>query len=186
MLVSTNPTDGTVLHSYEETSPAEIERRLEVAHRTFLEWRRVSMADRGAILRRLARLLGEDRERLARLMALEMGKPIRQGRAEVDKCAWVSEFYAEHAEEFLRPEPIATDAARSYVAFSPLGAVLAIMPWNFPLWQVFRFAAPAVMAGNVGVLKHASNVSGCALALEELFARAGAPSGVFQAVLIPG
>jgi succinate-semialdehyde dehydrogenase / glutarate-semialdehyde dehydrogenase len=144
------------------------------------------MAERGDLLRRVARRLREEDHRLAQLMALEMGKPVRQGRAEVEKCAWVSDFYAEHAETFLRPEPIVTESARSYVAFLPLGAVLAIMPWNFPFWQVFRFAAPAVMAGNVALLKHAGNVSGCALAIEELFRGAGAPAGLFQTVLLPG
>jgi succinate-semialdehyde dehydrogenase/glutarate-semialdehyde dehydrogenase len=117
-------------------------------------------------------------------MALEMGKPLAQGRAEADKCAWVCDHYAQHAEGFLAPEDVATDATRSYVAFEPLGVVLAVMPWNFPLWQVFRFVAPALMAGNVGVLKHSSNVSGCALALEAILHDAGVPHDVFRTLLV--
>jgi succinate-semialdehyde dehydrogenase/glutarate-semialdehyde dehydrogenase len=117
-------------------------------------------------------------------MAEEMGKPITQGKAESEKCAWVCDYYAEHAEAFLAPEPVETDASKSYVAFKPLGVVLAVMPWNFPFWQVFRFAAPALMAGNVGVLKHASNVPGCALAIEDIFRQAGLPANVFRTLLI--
>jgi succinate-semialdehyde dehydrogenase/glutarate-semialdehyde dehydrogenase len=121
---------------------------------------------------------------LATLMALEMGKPVRQGRAEIEKCAWVCEYYAEHAARFLAPETVATDARRSFVTFQPLGVVLAVMPWNFPFWQVFRFAAPALMAGNAGLLKHASNVCGCALAIEDVFTEAGFPRGVFKTLLV--
>ena len=186
MPVSTNPTDGRVLREYPETPPAEIDRIAEAAHVAFLAWRRQPFSQRGGVLRGVASILKDERQRLAELMALEMGKPVRQGRAEVDKCAWVAEFYAEHAERFLAPESVATDASESYVVFQPLGVVLAIMPWNFPFWQVFRFAAPALMAGNAGLLKHASNVSGCALAVEDVFARAGLPSGLFRTLLVPG
>jgi succinate-semialdehyde dehydrogenase/glutarate-semialdehyde dehydrogenase len=133
---------------------------------------------------RTAALLRERRDALARLMAVEMGKPLAQGRAEADKCALVCEYYAEHAESFLAPETVASDAARSFVTFRPLGVVLAVMPWNFPLWQVFRFAAPALMAGNAGVLKHASNVCGTALAIGEVFRHAGLPAGLFRTLLV--
>jgi succinate-semialdehyde dehydrogenase/glutarate-semialdehyde dehydrogenase len=135
------------------------------------------MRGAAAVLRRGA---GE----LATLMALEMGKPVRQGRAEIEKCAWVCEYYADHAARFLEPETVATDARRSFVTFQPLGVVLAVMPWNFPFWQVFRFAAPALMAGNAGLLKHASNVCGCALAIEDVFTKAAFPRGVFKTLLV--
>ena len=186
MMVSTNPTNGQTIREYEETPPERVLEMMEAAHATFLDWRRTSFSERSALFRRVATLLKEKHQVLAELMALEMGKPVRQGRAEAEKCAWVCEFYAEHAEQFLKPETIPTDAAQSYVAFPPLGAVLAIMPWNFPFWQVFRFAAPSLMAGNSALLKHAGNVTGCALAIEDLFARAGAPRGLFRAVLVPG
>jgi succinate-semialdehyde dehydrogenase/glutarate-semialdehyde dehydrogenase len=129
--------------------------------------------------------LRERKDELAMLMALEMGKPLAQGRAEAEKCAWVCEYYAAEAEGFLRPETIATDATRSFVAFTPLGVVLAVMPWNFPLWQVFRFVAPGLMAGNAGLLKHSSNVSGCALAIEEIVHGAGFPRDLFRTLLVP-
>ncbi len=185
MMVSINPTNSQTIREYEETPPERVEEILETAHRTFLEWRRTSFAERSALFRRVAGLLKEKEQALAELMAFEMGKPVRQGRAEAEKCAWVCEFYAKEAERFLKPEMISTDAAQSYVAFPPLGVVLAIMPWNFPFWQVFRFAAPSLMAGNTVILKHAANVTGCALAIEDLFARAGAPRGLFRAVLVP-
>jgi succinate-semialdehyde dehydrogenase/glutarate-semialdehyde dehydrogenase len=136
-------------------------------------------------MRRLAALLRAERATYGKLMTEEMGKPIAAAEAEADKCAWVCDFFAEHAESFLAPETIATDASRSFVRFDPLGPVLAIMPWNFPFWQHFRFAAPAVMAGNVAVLKHASNVPGCALAIEDLFRQAGFPEGVMTTLLVP-
>jgi succinate-semialdehyde dehydrogenase/glutarate-semialdehyde dehydrogenase len=157
---------------------------LAASARAFGAWRLTSFAERAAVVRRAGAILRERRDGLARLMALEMGKPVAQGRAEADKCAWVCEHYADHAEAMLAPEEVATDASRSYVAFEPLGPVLAVMPWNFPLWQVFRFAAPALMAGNVGLLKHASNVSGCALAIEEILHAAGVPEGAFRTLLV--
>jgi succinate-semialdehyde dehydrogenase/glutarate-semialdehyde dehydrogenase len=186
MLVSINPTNGQTIREYEETTPERIHQMLEAAHHAYLQWRRTPFSERGALMKRVGELLKEKRQLLAELMALEMGKPVSQGRAESEKCAWVCEYYAEHAERFLSPEPIDTDAARSYVAYAPLGVVLAIMPWNFPFWQVFRFAAPSLMAGNAAVLKHAGNVTGSALAIEDLFARAGAPSGLFRTLLVPG
>jgi len=185
MLVSTNPQNGRMLREYDETPAERVLEMIEAAHRSFLEWRRASFAARGVVLKRVAELIKAERQPLAELMAREMGKPVRQGRAEAEKCAWVCEYYAEHAEGFLSPEAIATDATQSYVAYEPLGVVLAIMPWNFPFWQVFRFAAPGLMAGNAALLKHAGNVSGCALAIEDLFARAGAPAGLFRALLVP-
>jgi succinate-semialdehyde dehydrogenase/glutarate-semialdehyde dehydrogenase len=183
-LLSVNPVDGSLLAERAEATPAEVASALEAAARAFSSWRRTAFPERSAVLRRAGSILRERRDPLARLMALEMGKPVAQGRAEADKCAWACEHYAQHAEAMLAPEPVETDASRSYVAFEPLGPVLAVMPWNFPLWQVFRFAAPALMAGNVGLLKHASNVMGCALAIEEVLRDAGAPEGVFRALLV--
>jgi succinate-semialdehyde dehydrogenase/glutarate-semialdehyde dehydrogenase len=147
-------------------------------------WRDVPFADRSARMRAAAGILERRREELARLAALEMGKPLAQGRAEVDKCAWVCRFYADEGEGFLSPLEIRTDASRSEVVFEPLGPILAVMPWNFPYWQVFRFAAPALMAGNAGLLKHAGNVSGCALAIESVLHEGGFPPALFRALLI--
>ena len=152
--------------------------------RAFTQWRRTTFDERAGLLREAARLLRERRERYARLMADEMGKPLTQGRAEADKCAWVCEYYAEHGAGFLADEVVETDFSRSLVTYQPIGVVLAVMPWNFPFWQVIRFAAPTLMAGNVAALKHAANVPGCALAIEELFRDAGFPAGVFTTLLI--
>ncbi len=184
-LRSVNPADGRLVQEYPEAEPEAVARILREAHAAFLEWRRTTFPERAVPLKRAGALLRERREELARLMALEMGKPVAQGRAEAEKCAWVCDYYAENAERFLSPEVIPTDASRSYVAFVPLGVVLAVMPWNFPLWQVFRFAAPALMAGNAGVLKHAGNVSGCALAIERIFADGGLPPALFRTLLVP-
>jgi succinate-semialdehyde dehydrogenase/glutarate-semialdehyde dehydrogenase len=184
LLRSVNPTDGSLVREYDEATPVEVASVLGAAARAFGAWRRTTFAERASVLRRAGSLLRERRDALARLMALEMGKPVAQGRMEADKCAWACEHYAEHAEGLLAPEAAATDASKSYVAFEPLGPVLAVMPWNFPLWQVFRFAAPALMAGNVGLLKHASNVSGCALAIEEILHAAGVPRDAFRALLV--
>jgi len=183
-LRSVNPADGSLLREYPEATPGEVASALAGSARAFEAWRLTSFPERAAVVRRSGSLLRDRREDLARLMALEMGKPLAQGRAEADKCAWVCEHYADQAEAMLAPETVATDASRSYVAFEPLGPVLAVMPWNFPLWQVFRFAAPALMAGNVGLLKHASNVSGCALAIEEILHAAGVPRDAFRALLV--
>ena len=183
-LRSVNPTDGSLLREYEEASAEDVTEALAGAARAFEDWGRTPFAARAVVLRRAAALLRARRDELARLMALEMGKPVAQGRAEADKCAWVCDHYAEHAERLLAPEDAPTDASRSYVAFEPLGPVLAVMPWNFPLWQVFRFAAPALMAGNVGLLKHASNVCGCALAIEGILHEAGLAPGAFRALLV--
>src|SRR5262249_6042682 len=150
----------------------------------FPRWRAVPFAERAARMTRAAELLDAHKQELGRVMTLEMGKPVGAAVAEAEKCAWVCRYYAEHAAAFLADEPVATDAGRSFVRYEPLGPVLAVMPWNFPFWQVFRFAAPALMAGNVGLLKHASNVPQCALGIEEIFRRAGFPEGAFQTLLI--
>ena len=182
---SVNPATGETLETYEETAPRELEQILARAQEVFLEWRTVPFADRALRMRKAAELLRRRQTEHARTMTLEMGKPIVQAEAEVEKCASVCDYYAEHAESFLAKQPRATEASSSYVRFDPLGAVLAVMPWNFPFWQVFRFAAPALMAGNVGILKHASNVPGCSLAIEQVFRDAGFPPGIFASVLIP-
>ncbi len=179
-----NPATGQVVRELAEHDGSEVERRLAAAACAFASWRRTDFPERAAPMRRAAALLRERAERYARLMTEEMGKPIAAGRAEAEKCAWVCDFYAEHAARFLDPERVATEARESWVRFEPLGPVLAIMPWNFPFWQVFRFAAPALMAGNVGLLKHASNVPGSALAIEELFRDAGFPEGCFACLLV--
>jgi len=183
-LRSINPATGELIREYAEASEAEATAVLSQAHAAFEQWRQSRFPERAQSMRRAAALLRQRKEDLGRLMAVEMGKPLAQGRAEAEKCAWVCEYYAESAERFLAPEQIATDASRSFVAFAPLGVVLAVMPWNFPLWQVFRFAAPALMAGNAGVLKHASNVSGTALAIEEILHAAGFPPALFRALLV--
>jgi len=181
---SINPTTGGKIASYEETSPEELRAIFERADEAFREWRRVSFEGRASLMRRAASVLRERSKPYAILMAEEMGKPLAQGRAEVEKCAWVCDYYADHAQAFLAPEEIPTDASKSFVAYQPLGVVLAVMPWNFPLWQVFRFAAPGLMAGNAGLLKHSSNVMGCALAIESVFHDAGFPEGLFRTLVI--
>jgi succinate-semialdehyde dehydrogenase/glutarate-semialdehyde dehydrogenase len=184
MLEVINPATEEVVRKVPEHDAAEVERRLAAAAGAFVAWRGTTFPERAEPMRRAAALLRERGERYARLMAEEMGKPIAAGRAEVEKCAWVCDFYAEHAARFLAPERVATEARESWVRFEPLGPVLAIMPWNFPFWQVFRFAAPALMAGNVGLLKHASNVPGSALAIDEVFRDAGFPAGSLACLLV--
>src|SRR5215831_15931630 len=181
---SINPSNDQVLKSYPEMAELELQAILEQSQQAFAAWRTRPFAKRAELLFAAQAELLKRREEYARLMALEMGKPLAQGRAEVEKCAACCEFYARHGAAFLSPEPAATDAVKSYVSFEPLGVVLAIMPWNFPFWQVFRFAVPALTAGNAGVLKHASNVSGCSLAIEDLFRKAGFPEGLFRSLLI--
>ncbi|HJQ84651.1 MAG TPA: NAD-dependent succinate-semialdehyde dehydrogenase, partial [Candidatus Binatia bacterium] len=183
-LRSINPATGDVLETFQETSPAEVERVLHGAEAAFRAWRERPFAARADRMREAARLLRAKKTDYARAMALEMGKPVAEGEGEVEKCAWGCEYYAEHAARLLADDPRPTDARRSWVAFQPLGPVLAVMPWNFPFWQVFRFAAPALMAGNTAVLKHASNVPRCALEIEQLFRAAGFPEGVFSTVLV--
>ncbi|MEJ2131909.1 MAG: aldehyde dehydrogenase family protein, partial [Gammaproteobacteria bacterium] len=181
---SINPATDQEIRAYEEMSEGEVRRIIEGTRRVAEEWTHTGFVTRAACMTRAAQLLRERTERYAALMTDEMGKPIAASRAEVDKCAWVCDYYAENAEAFLSPESVETDARSSYVAFRPLGVVLAVMPWNFPFWQVFRFAAPALMAGNGGVLKHASNVFGSALAIEEVFRDAGFPERLFRTLLI--
>ncbi len=159
-------------------------RAIAQAHDAFLSWRQTSLAERAHRMHQAAKLLRDQATAYALIMAQEMGKPVKDGRAEVEKCAWVCDFYAEQAAQFLMPEVVETEASRSFVTFQPLGVILAVMPWNFPFWQVFRFAAPALMAGNAGVLKHASNVPGCALAIAEVFRRTGFPEHLFATLLI--
>jgi len=154
---SVNPATEEPISTYPETHPEEVKRIIEDAHKAFLEWRNVSFAARAKKMVAAAKILRANKEEYGKLMTEEMGKPLAQGIAETEKCAWVCEFYAEKAAQFLAPQPVETDASKSFVSFSPLGIVLAVMPWNFPFWQVFRFAAPALMAGNAGLLKHASN-----------------------------
>ncbi|MGI8546390.1 MAG: NAD-dependent succinate-semialdehyde dehydrogenase [Gemmatimonadaceae bacterium] len=183
-IVSVNPATNQTIRTYDEMTPDEAAAAVTQSHETWLKWRTVSFAERGVCMRRAATVLRQRQDELARLMAAEMGKPLKQGVAEARKCAWVCDYYADNAAAQLADQVIETDASRSYVAFEPLGVVLAVMPWNFPLWQVYRFAAPALMAGNVGVLKHASNVPGCALVIEEIFTQAGFPTGAFRTLLI--
>src|SRR5437870_3279203 len=178
------PASVQLLESFEETSPAELDRILERADAASREWARRPVRERAERLRMAARTLRERKEAYARTMALEMGKPLAQGVGEVEKCAWACEYYAEQAATFLAEEPRASDASRSYIQFEALGPVFAIMHWNFPFWQVFRFAAPALVAGNAGILKHAPNVSRCALDIEQVFRDAGFPDGLFRAVLL--
>ena len=183
---SVNPATGELLQRYDEMKPGEIQAILARAEAAQRDWAATDLPARARVLRAAASRLRARREELAALMAREMGKPLAAGDGEVEKCAWVCEFYAEKARAFLSPEPVETDASKSYVSFEPLGVVLAVMPWNFPLWQVFRFAAPALMAGNGGLLKHASNVSGCALAIESVLREAELPEDVFRTLLVPG
>jgi succinate-semialdehyde dehydrogenase/glutarate-semialdehyde dehydrogenase len=183
-LRSLNPATGEVIAEYPEATPAEVAMILAEASCAFAGWKRTGFAERASRMQNAAGLLDERKEPLAVLMAQEMGKPLAQGRGEVEKCAWVCRYYADHAQELLADREAQTDASRSFVAFEPLGPVLAVMPWNFPLWQVFRFAAPALMAGNAGLLKHAANVTGAALAIEAVLRDAGFPPPLFRALLI--
>ncbi len=183
---SVNPATEAVLASFETHSTADVEAALAQANAAFARWREVLIADRAVPMRALAKILRERAERYARLITLEMGKPISVARGEIEKCAWNCDFYAEQADVFLRDEPVVTNARESFVAFEPLGLILAVMPWNYPFWQVIRFLAPAFMAGNAAILKHASNVPQCALAIEEAVRDAGFPAGLLRTLLVPG
>lgn len=183
-LESINPATAECIQRYTEMTPEETAAAIDRTHAAWLDWRQTDFASRAGLMNRAAGIVRERTAELAALMTAEMGKPTTQARAEVEKCAWVCDFYAGEAEGFLAQEPVATDASDSFVAYEPIGPVLAVMPWNFPFWQVFRFAAPALMAGNGGLLKHASNVSGCALAIENIFRDAGFPDHIFRTLLI--
>ena len=174
------------MQSYQLHSREQIEEALREANQAFALWRKRSFAERAGLLRNASAYLRRHRPRLAEIMTAEMGKPIVESEAEVEKCAWNCDYYAENAELFLRDEPRPSSASESFVQYTPLGTILAVMPWNFPFWQVFRFAAPALMAGNTAVLKHASNVPQCALAIEEVFSEAGFPKGAFRTLFVPG
>ncbi|MBI3785235.1 MAG: NAD-dependent succinate-semialdehyde dehydrogenase [Deltaproteobacteria bacterium] len=182
---SINPTNGRLLMRFKPASLKDVDAALERATRAFVKWRAVAIAERSAVLKSVASELRLERDRLAQLITLEMGKPILQSLAEIEKCATACDYFADTAAALLAPERITTEATNSYVRFDPIGAVLAVMPWNFPFWQVFRFVAPALMAGNVGLLKHASNVPQCALAIEKVLRAGGVPAGVFQTLLLP-
>jgi len=181
-----NPATGEVAGEFPEMTDAQVDGALAAAAAAFSDWRRVPVNARVAPLRRAAALLRERAPALARLMALEMGKPVTEGRAEAEKCAWVCEYYADHAAEFLADSPVDVGNARARVCYRPLGVVLAVMPWNFPLWQVYRFLAPALAAGNTALLKHASNVPGCANAIADLHGAAGFPPDCLRVLAIPG
>jgi succinate-semialdehyde dehydrogenase/glutarate-semialdehyde dehydrogenase len=181
---SINPATGEVLESFPEIGPRELDRLLDQAEHAYRDWRRRPLAERTALLREAAKVLRSGKAKYARAMALEMGKPLAQGEAETEKCASVCDYYADHAAAMLAHQPRDLDGTRSYVRFDPIGAVLAVMPWNFPFWQVFRFAAPALAGGNVGLLKHASNVTRCALLIEDVFREAGFPDGTFRTLVL--
>lgn len=185
MISSISPTDGKLLAEYEETTAGDVQQSIDTAVSLQREWETTSVGERSVPMLEMARLLEAHREELAQMMTDEMGKPIGQARAEVDKCAWVCRHYAENTERILQSEHIEADRSKSYVAYRPLGVVLAVMPWNFPLWQVYRFLAPALMAGNGGLLKHASNVTGSALWIDRLAVEAGFPDGLFRTLVLP-
>ena len=183
-LKSINPFNGKIIKSYKENSPKDIQTKITQTNATFLSWRDTSFKERKALMKNLAKILLSKKEALAMLMTEEMGKTYLSGITEIEKCASVCEYYAKEAEGFLADQQVKTEASKSFITFQPIGVVLAIMPWNFPFWQAFRFLVPNLMAGNTGVLKHASNVSGCALAIESLINEAGFPKHIFQTLLI--
>ena len=183
-IATINPATGEVVKTFPALSEAEIEKKLQLAVTAFRKERKTSFAERARRMTKAAEILERDQEKYGRLMTLEMGKPLKAAVAEAAKCATGCRYYAENAEKFLKDEVVDTGAKKSFIRYLPIGPILAVMPWNFPFWQVMRFAAPALMAGNVGLLKHASNVPQCALAIEEIFREAGFPEGVFQTLLI--
>ena len=184
MLKSINPSNGELIASYEEMTQKEVSAIISDVNSAYQEWRQTSFSHRSKLMKNAAANLQDRKEELGRLMTLEMGKPFSQAVAEANKCASVCEYYADNAERILADQIIETDASKSYVAYRSIGIVFAVMPWNFPFWQVLRFAAPALMAGNVGILKHASNVQGCALEIEKIFHDAGFPKNVFRTLVI--
>src|SRR5437868_11704 len=184
-LQTVNPATGEAGRAYDQHAIDDARAAAAAAHKAFLAWRRTSFADRSKILHKTAELLRERKDEFARLMMEEMGKTFDDGRAEIEKCAFQCDWFADHAEDYLADEPADMGGGEAFVTFNPLGVVLAVMPWNFPFWQVFRFAASALMAGNGALLKHASNVPGCALAIEEVLRQAGVPDGLFRTLLLP-
>lgn len=184
MIQTQNPFNYEVIQTFPALTEKELEQKLLTAQKTFQEWQQTTFQERADLMRKVAQLLRADAERLAAIITLEMGKVIKEAKGEVEKCAWVCEYYAENAERFLSDEIIDAGEGKSFIAYQPIGTVLGVMPWNFPFWQVFRYAAPTLMAGNVTVLKQAPNVPQCALAMEELFLKAGFPVGAFQSLLI--
>jgi len=180
-----NPATGELIKTYQTHSAAAVSTIIEQTHTTWNSWKTTTFQHRRQLMHQAAQVLRENLEEYATLMTLEMGKVITGARAEVEKCAWVCDYYADNAESFLKDEMVETNASKSFISYEPIGIVLAIMPWNFPFWQVFRFAAPALMAGNAGLLKHASNVPGCALAIEDVFRKAGFPEHLFSTLMIP-
>jgi len=186
MIRAINPATGELIKEYQTYSPAKVKQLIDQTALAWDSWKQTDFGHRRTLMHRAAEVLRENIEEYAALMSLEMGKVISGARAEVEKCAWVCEYYAEHGAAFLADEIVETEASRSFISFESLGLVLAVMPWNFPFWQVFRFAAPTLMAGNAALLKHASNVPGCALAIEDIFRKAGFPAHLFSTLLIPG
>jgi succinate-semialdehyde dehydrogenase/glutarate-semialdehyde dehydrogenase len=185
MATSINPATGEEIKNYPDLNESRIEKILDQSNKTFNQWKSTDFSQRTEKMKNAHNILLKRKEEFAKIMTLEMGKPIAQSISEIEKCAWVCEYFADNSENFLSNEVIKTDASKSYVTYQPLGVVLAIMPWNFPFWQVFRFAAPNLMAGNAGVLKHASNVTGCALSIEEVFKEAGFPENLFRTIVVP-
>jgi succinate-semialdehyde dehydrogenase/glutarate-semialdehyde dehydrogenase len=183
-IATTNPATGEVLKNFEPISDAQLEEKLQRAVEAFTTYRKTTFASRAALMMKAAEILEADKEKFGRMMTTEMGKTYRSAVDEAVKCAWVCRYYAEHAEKFLADEAADVPGSQSFVRYLPLGPILAVMPWNFPFWQVFRFIAPSLMAGNVGLLKHASNVPQSALMIEDVLRRAGFPEGVFQTLLI--
>lgn len=181
---SINPLNGKLVQKYPEDTEAAVIKKIEKGHKAWLQWKTTSFTEREKLLKNAAKILKKRKKELAALMAVEMGKPLKEGISEIEKCALVCEYYAKNGKAFLKDEIIKTEAKKSYVSYQPIGIVLAVMPWNFPFWQVFRFLAPSLLAGNCGVLKHASNVPGCALAIEDLLKKSGFPSGVFQTLMV--
>lgn len=185
MAKSINPANGELIRSYDEMDFKEASGIINKADKDFQMWKHTAFSDRSRLMKAAAEQLRKRKEELSLLMTQEMGKPIIQSRGEIEKCAWVCEYYADNAEAFLKDEDVKTDASHSFITYQPIGAVLAVMPWNFPYWQVFRFAVPALMAGNAGILKHSSNVTGSALAIENIFRAAGFPENIFRTIIYP-
>ncbi|HKI79910.1 MAG TPA: NAD-dependent succinate-semialdehyde dehydrogenase [Ignavibacteriaceae bacterium] len=185
MIQSINPATEELIKEYQEMNSEEINNIISESHYEFLKWRGTDFQLRSKKMKKAANILRTKKSEFAEIMTIEMGKPIIQSYSEVEKCSWACDYFAENSEKFLADELIETDASRSFITFQPIGVVLAVMPWNFPFWQVFRFAAPSLMAGNAGVLKHSSNVSGCALAIEGIFREAGFPVDLFRTLIIP-